>query len=391
MSQASDPITVALTGQLPFILITSALLAFLLSLASLLVYKRAVIKSMRRRASGSDPQLAQRQTSVPPGIPVEGTLNIKISNGLPEASGNPTSDSLFNQARHRPCQAAFVLGISGIVFAAVMSSAFFLSSEIEPNWVSLLAIAVSYLWPAALTTIIVAAQARRTKLAIVILYFLVFGLINAIALSRSPALTIGEVVLYWSFYNLPPSLLLIIFLNRRIRAVGPLVLTFVIVGVTGATLATSVAGSSDRILRSIAEIGFGLGLGATGVFIGIHLLGFIPFAFFAWLTLHWVRRLYERKRISDQTLTVDSVWLTFGLANSIGFAFAGAWWILSGVLAFLVFKFSSNVGFGLLRKLRANNQGTESFCSCGFFPSGNGARLSSINWASRGALSEASK
>ena len=86
-------------------------------------------------------------------------------------------------------------------------------------------------------------------------------------------------------------------------------------------------------------------------------MGFIPFAFFAWLTLHWVRRLYERKRISDQTLTVDSVWLTFGLANSIGFAFAGAWWILSGLLAFLVFKFSSNVGFGLLRKLRANNQG----------------------------------
>ena len=39
MSEASDPVTIALTGQLAFVLITSALLAFLLSLACLAVYK----------------------------------------------------------------------------------------------------------------------------------------------------------------------------------------------------------------------------------------------------------------------------------------------------------------------------------------------------------------
>ena len=94
-----------------------------------------------------------------------------------------------------------------------------------------------------------------------------------------------------------------------------------IVGVTGATLATSVAGGKSASCWSIAEIGFSLGLGATGVFLGIHILGFVPFAVLAWLTLHWVRRLYEQKRISDQTLNVDSVWLTFGLGIPLVLSF----------------------------------------------------------------------
>ena len=62
-----------------------------------------------------------------------------------------------------------------------------------------------HVWPAALTTIIVAAQARRTKLAILVLYFLIFALINAIAMSFSPTLRIGHVILYWAVYNVPPS------------------------------------------------------------------------------------------------------------------------------------------------------------------------------------------
>lgn len=351
---AADPVTVILTGQLPFVLITSAVLAFLISLVCLAVYKRAVVKSMRRSFNSSAPQ-PQRQIPRSCDSPTGGTLNIKISQGSSQPSSHRTS-ALFAQARHRPWQAALVFGVSGVAFAVVMTTAFFVSSRIEPNWLNVMAIGVSYLWPAAITTNMVAAQTRRTKVAIVLLYFVVFASINAISLARSPDLTLGQVVLYWSVYNVPPSLLLLLFLNRRIRAVGPLVLIFTIVGLTGATLATSLASSSERTLRIISEIGFALGLGATGVLIGIHILGFIPFAILAWLTLHRIRGLYERKTISDQTLSIDSVWLTFGLANSIDFAFEGAWWILSGLFAFLVFKLSSGACFALLRKLRADTQ-----------------------------------
>ena len=190
----------------------------------------------------------QRPTTDSAGIPMQGTLSINISNGPLKASDASASSSLFNQARRRPWEAALVFGIAGILFSAVMSLAFFRSSKIEPNWVSFSALTVLYLWPAALTTIIVAAQTRRTKLAILALYFLLFTLINAIAISSSPTLRIDHIIFYWAAYSVPPSLLLIIFLNRRIRAVGPLVLTFMIVGVTGATLATSVAGGNERLL-----------------------------------------------------------------------------------------------------------------------------------------------
>ena len=50
MSRQSDTLTVALTGQLTFILVVSALLALMASYLILRLYRRAVIKSMRRRS-----------------------------------------------------------------------------------------------------------------------------------------------------------------------------------------------------------------------------------------------------------------------------------------------------------------------------------------------------
>ena len=50
MSRQSDTLTVALTGQLTFILVLSAFLALIASYLILRLYRRAVIKSMRRRS-----------------------------------------------------------------------------------------------------------------------------------------------------------------------------------------------------------------------------------------------------------------------------------------------------------------------------------------------------
>ena len=50
MGQRSDLVTVALTGQLAFTLVVAAVLSFLTSCLLLMLYRRAVIKSMRRRS-----------------------------------------------------------------------------------------------------------------------------------------------------------------------------------------------------------------------------------------------------------------------------------------------------------------------------------------------------
>ena len=59
----SDPVTVALTGQLFFILVVSAILALMASYLLLRLYRRAVIKSMRR-VGGSE--ILQPKGYLPP-------------------------------------------------------------------------------------------------------------------------------------------------------------------------------------------------------------------------------------------------------------------------------------------------------------------------------------
>jgi len=53
--------------------------------------------------------------------------------------------------------------------------------------------------------------------------------------------------------------------------------------------------------------------------------------------------------MSDQSVTVDTIWLTFGIVNSMGLVFQGARWILSGLVAFAIFKIVTLLGFSLLR------------------------------------------
>ena len=105
--------------------------------------------------------------------------------------------------------------------------------------------------------------------------------------------------------------MLLIFLNRRIRAVGPLLLVFMILGVAGATLTTSFVGNNPKLLKAISEFSFTIGLGATGTMIALHAIGFAACAIVGWLILELLRQLYESKRISEQSINVDAMWLLF--------------------------------------------------------------------------------
>jgi hypothetical protein len=173
--------------------------------------------------------------------------------------------------------------------------------------------------------------------------------LGILLLNRSPDLTIIQLGYLWFDANLIPSLLLLFFLNRRIRAVGPLILVFMIVGAMGATSLVSVAGSNPEVLRLISSFAYSIGLGAVGTVSGLHLLGFALFAIAGWIALDSLRQMYEHKMMSDQSVTVDTIWLTFGIVNSMGLVFQGARWILSGLVAFAIFKIVTLLGFSLLR------------------------------------------
>ena len=187
-------------------------------------------------------------------------------------------------------------------------------------------------------------------------YFLIGGIVGAISLAKSPALSIGQLLYLWLDFNAPPTVLLAIFLNRRIRALGPMVLVFMILGVTGATFVVTLIGHNLKLLKAVSDFSHSMGLTATGTMTVLHLIGFAAFAVIGWIILGTLRRLYQKKYISEQSITVDAMWLLFGIVNSIGLVFEGRFWIFSGIAAFILYKLVA-VGlfhaFGMARRARS--------------------------------------
>jgi hypothetical protein len=343
--QVADSAPSLLPGMLLSILLLATVLALLASFGLLTLYRRAVLGSMRARSEartdeGAPPVTSGRPAQTEPDLAV-------LDRDSPITSAAP-AETLYSEALYGPWRTAAVYVVAGFCFALVMAAAFLESTQLEFNVMRFLFLFWIYAWPVVLTVNLVAAATRRAKLATALVYFVVFAALGAMAVAKSPALDWGQVVFLWLMLEVPPTVLLLAFLNRRIRAVGPLVLVFMILAVTGAQVALSVAGSNEGLLRSIAEIGVALGLNAFLIFIGLFILGFAVFGPLGWLTLRWLGTRYERKQISDQSITLDAIWLVFGIIESIVLISGGAWFLLSGLLAFAVYKVVARAGFRVL-------------------------------------------
>lgn len=349
MTETYDPGTVALTGLPLSILVLAAPLALVVSIGLLTLYRRAVFRSMRARANPRTTKPAPLETSTPPGQPTQETaLDLSVLDHASSITVGSAAEALYSNLLRAPWRTAAIYAVAGFCYALVMAAAFHPAMKTEFLPVRFLVMFWTYAWPVVLTVNLVAATTRRPKLAIASVYFLALAAIGAIAIARSPALDWGQIALLWLTINLPATGLLWAFLNRRVRAVGPLVLTFMILALTGSQLVPSVVGSDARLLDFIFELGWALGLGANGIFIGLTVLGFAMFGLVGWLALRWIRVRYERKKVSDQSITLDAIWLMFGVVQSIPLVFGGAAWILSGLLAFIVYKIVTWVGFSLL-------------------------------------------
>jgi NhaP-type Na+/H+ or K+/H+ antiporter len=91
-------------------------------------------------------------------------------------------------------------------------------------------------------------------------------------------------------------------------------------------------------------------------FIGLMLLGLAVFGPIGWLTLRWIGARYERQKLSDQSITLDAIWLVFGIVESIVLFSGGAVFLFSGLLAFAVYKPISSAGLRLLERDASSTQ-----------------------------------
>ena len=355
MSRQSDTLTVALTGQLTFILVLSAFLALIASYLILRLYRRAVIKSMRRRSRSAILEPKGFLPPEPEHQPNDAALTFTFVTRN-AAQANRDAATLYRRTNRRQWLVAFVHIIAGCCFAAAMTSAFLTAGKMAFLPFRFMFITWANAWPILMAIDLVVGLSRRGKLIGALLYFLVGSVIGAVLLVKNPGLPVGQLLYIWLDSNAIPTLLLLIFLNRRIRAVGPLVLVFMILGVTGATFVVTLIGNNLKLLRAVSDFSHSMGLSATGTMTVLHLIGFAAFAVVAWIILGTLRRLYQKKYISEQSITVDAIWLLFGIVNSIGLVFKGRLWIFSGLAAFILYKLVA-VGlfhaFGMARRARS--------------------------------------
>jgi len=340
--------TVALTGVLPFVVLMAAALSLPLCFFLLWLYRRSVVQGMDASAGGQVVQPAR----VPQ--PTAAAAALSIRELSEDASGDgAVSGGAILRAANGPWRTAAVYAIAGSAYAAVMTAGWLIATKDSALvWTKIALLFWTYFWPAVITVLLVAAYDRIRRVQLLGGYFGVLAVLIAVALTRNPQMRTVELPLYWLLTNGAETVLLMTFLLRPIRAVGPLVLVFLLVVALGSQTLLSIAAADQGLLRAIAQVGFALGLSGIGVFVALILLGIIVFAALGWPLLRWIGRRYERKKLSDQSITVDSIWLLFGIVQSIGLAFEGAAWMLTGLVAFAAYKLIAALGFRALRRAR---------------------------------------
>ena len=334
-----------LSGVIFLVLLLALPLAFLASIALLRLYRRAVIRGMRKHTNIEQREPLIQETSDLSQEPVKTVLNIIVHDSSADRTTKPAADGLYSDFLQAPWRAAAIYAVAGVCYALVLTIVFLSATGNSFHLLSFLRLFWYYAWPVVVTICLVAAGTWRTRFAIALIYFLSLLPLLALTLFTNPSVGWDQIVVLWILTNFVALAVLLAFLNRRIRAVGPLVLTFMIIAVTGSVILPIVIGIDSRLLRPIIILARLFGLQGDSVFNVLFPIGFILFGGLGWLVLQWIGNWYKLKRISEQSITIDAIWLLFGVFQSIGLIFEGERWFIASLMAFLVYKIVSWAGF----------------------------------------------
>ena len=262
--------------------------------------------------------------------------------------------------------------IAGLLFALLMSLCGFLAfsqtqintlrAAIHPlQWLYLFWI---FVWPVVLTVNIVTIHSRPRQWLMISVYLsvlFVLGIFTSLSITEmthqfgdtwlpswsgeTPIRLLGK----WALFNLAPTLLLIAFRFRQVRAIAPLLMSFMLAiaaGILGIIYASfHYLETSVAIVTWMSEI---LNLEAKPAlilyFLLIILAACLIFGLLGWWCIGWLRSAYLDKTVSDQSLAIDALWLIFASFYAVMLAFAGPGWALSALVAYVLYKTSVNLG-----------------------------------------------
>jgi hypothetical protein len=430
---------VQVVGVIASTIIVAVPIAFLVSLVLLRIYRRAVMRSMQQRvtlgaAAGLLGVLENRlaRSGEPPGHPLEITPH------------DPPADGVRLAVRRATWPSAAVEVCAGLAYAIVMTSTHFVGLGLGFEWHVFLYYIIWHAWPMVITLGLAITVSWRGLVMLVVGYALALAGVAAPLLVYT-TVTAGQMLKVWLTINGPCTLLVLAFLARPIRAVGSLVLVFMIAAVGGAlfvvifinehqqvfywlyldifygaalllfagVVATGIIGwlllrrlvtgvtagqqlqnwlnanaigrlraltlarpiSAVIVVFMIAAVAGAVvldflfwdsveqqtllwsiisKLSVAGNVVLLLLVGAVPTGIIGWLLLRWLGSLYRARRISDQSIMIDAVWLMFSFAQSpFTVSVLSSRPEVSGVAiaigAFVAYKLAAMAGFRLLR------------------------------------------
>ena len=324
------------------IIVTAPVITLLCSVLLLWRYRRAVTDAMTM-AGGFHATAAQAQPA-----------GLVTSSKQPVADHDvtPRSNDLCRRTIFAPWCNALRYAVSGLVFALVFAGA---AHFVYPHGLGLpgflLAVWI-YVWPVFLALPLVVPDSLRLAVASVAAYFLVFLLLGlwaatiadlpeyrfgAVQLAARSSVTPVRMMALWLVVNGAATLLMLLCFNRRVSAVAPLVLALVTIALAGA-LAGIFALFSPPGVDAVVALSVSLHMHVYAILLVILLLSLFVFGALGWSVARWIARAYRHRRLSDQSLLLDALWLLFASIYSMWLVWGGLVWIATAPVAFLAGK-----------------------------------------------------
>ena len=339
------------------VFVVAAALTFLVAPGLIWWYGRSVRHSMTFRAGVREAvENVTPITSPRPTNPRHPTLELRLLEARDDPNQTRQQSDQLRAAHLSFWNSAAVYAAAGAVQAAVSTILLFSFSRIEFLPFRTVSVFWANLWPAVLVFGLFWLSAWRGRVLLVAGYF---AILMMLALrSHAPAMTqlgvtmgsVQQMFLMWALESLIPTILLFLFLSRRIRAVGPLVYVFMLVAVFGAALANGLSFTSEGA-NFVVATAVKLKLDVGTVIWSFVAVGFALFLIPGWLGAAWIRRRYEAKRMSDQSIMIDSIWMVFTLSQMLmNLAQERGAWAILGFGSFLGYRGARSIGFRLLKK-----------------------------------------
>jgi len=336
-------------GQAFFILICAGCLTIPVALFLLWRYGRAVRREMESASKaamdGHPPMEAHHQPMHLPALEIE---DLEVNSEL--------ECEAYTDARRSLHRAVLIYAVAGLAYALPFAIAWSYQADgalLAWRRITLLA-GVQY-WPAVLAMTLIAASSRVERVKILAWLFGALAVFSIYELAISPNLTVAQLATYWLVTNGPPTLLITPLLFRRVRAIAPLVLSFLLVIIAGALVVSQAILLPDQGRIWVVDVGTKLGLGGTAIFYAVHLLGLLVFALPAWWLLRYFGSLYRRKRTSEQSIMLDSLFFIFAFEQTLVISAHGqVGYLVIGPIAFAAYKLVKWIGFRIWRRERGS-------------------------------------